>query len=180
MDKGKIIFLNGLSCTGKTTLAQKLQERLSEPFYAFSSDTFIRLFTPKKFLGPETDTAYKSMLMLPYTIKSYSNKGLHTIVDTVFTIHEFMQECVDVLHDYPVLFVHVTCELEEHRRRAKERGDSFEWVEKQSSKFMPKEPYDLIIDTSKDDCIDKIIELLHYPDKFTAFKTLWSQRTIKH
>ena len=39
--------------------------------------------------------------------------------------------------------------------------------------------YDITIDTynnTAEECADKIIELLDYPEKFTAFRTLWSQR----
>ena len=31
---------------------------------------------------------------------------------------------------------------------------------------------------TNEECADKIIELLNYPEKFSAFKTLWSQRTV--
>lgn len=181
MEKGKTIFLNGVSCSGKTTLAKALQERLSTPFYSLSLDTFINMSPVKYFSDPNGRTIVnKAVFILPHTIKTFSDMGLNTVIDHVFlNIDSLMDECVELLHDYPLMFVHVTCPLEEHRRRAKERfgNDNFETQEWQLSNLLPKDNiYDLTIDTAKEDCVDKIIELLDYPEKFTAFKTLWSQR----
>ena len=41
MEKGKIIFLKGVSSSGKTTLAKSLQEQLNEPFYWPAADSFL-------------------------------------------------------------------------------------------------------------------------------------------
>ena len=69
MEKGKIIFLNGVSCSGKTTLAKKLQERLSTPFYSLNLDTFLNM-TPNKYFRIPDDRAIanKSASILPHTI----------------------------------------------------------------------------------------------------------------
>jgi chloramphenicol 3-O-phosphotransferase len=176
MEKGKIIFLNGVSSSGKTTLAKKLQERLIEPFYWVNVDTFINMSHEKYF--SDRQIVHKAVSVLPHTIKNFSDMGLNTIVDHVLLkIDTLLEECVEILHEYPVVFVHVTCPLEENLHRAKERGSSAEVIEWQLSNLVPQEPYDLTIDTTNDDCIDKIIQLIDYPKKFTAFKTLWSQRT---
>lgn len=182
MNKGKIIFLNGVSCSGKTTVAKKLQERLASPFYSLSLDTFINASPVKYFNDPDGRTIInKAVSMLPHTIKTFSNMGLNTIIDHVFlNIDNLMEECVELLHEYPLMFVHVTCPLEEHRRRTKERigSDDFEAQVWQLAHLIPQDDiYDLTIDTSTDECIDKIIDLLNYPENFTAFKTLWLQRS---
>ena len=49
MQKGKIIFLNGVSSSGKSTLAKTLQDRLEEPFYLIANDTFT-MMSPEKFV----------------------------------------------------------------------------------------------------------------------------------
>ena len=106
--------------------------------------------------------------------------GFDTIVDVVFLDrHKTFDECVALLHDYPVLFVHVTCPLEELRRREKERGDRFiGQAEEQLPQLCPQDTYDITMDTSVnsvDECGDRIIEQLNCPEKNTAFKTLWSR-----
>jgi chloramphenicol 3-O phosphotransferase len=138
--------------------------------------------SPVRYFGDpnERTIVNKAASILPHTIKTFSDMGLNTIIDHVFMkIDNLMDECVELLHEYPVLFVHVTCPLEEHLRRAKERGASPEAIEWQIPLIIPQDTYDLTIDTTKEECVDKIIELLNCPEKFTAFKTLWSQRTLK-
>ena len=86
------------------------------------------------------------------------------------------------MHDYPVLFVQVTSPLEELRRRERERGDrEIGQGESQVAKLDPQDMYDIIVDTYNNttvECADKIIDLLKYSEKFTAFKTLWEQRIV--
>jgi len=180
MQKGKIIFLNGAAGSGKTTLAKKLQEQLTEPFYNLGLDTFINMTPVRYFCDPNgRSVVNKSVSVLPYAIKTFSDFGLNAIVEHVFMkIDNSMDECVELLHEYPLLFVHVTCPLEEHRRRLSERGGNpaavIEW---QLPLMIPQDTYDLTIDTSNDKCIGEIMDLVNYPEKFIAFKTLWSLRT---
>jgi len=94
----------------------------------------------------------------------------------------FEQEYVELFHDHPVLFVLVTCPLEELRRREKERGDRIiGQAEEQLLELMPQSMYDITVDTytnTSEECADKIIEMLDNIEKCTAFKNLWSQRTL--
>ncbi|MCL2408876.1 MAG: AAA family ATPase [Oscillospiraceae bacterium] len=180
MQKGKIIFLNGVSSSGKTTIERTLQEQLIEPFYWTSLDTFIGMMPVDKFEHPDGGPVFHNAIsMVPHTAKAFSDMGLNTIVDHVLVNQIWMENCVELLHNYPVLFVHVTCPLEELRRREKERGDrNIGQAEGQLLQLCPQDKYDLIIDTfnsSKEECVNKIIELLDCPEKFTAFKTLWTQ-----
>jgi chloramphenicol 3-O phosphotransferase len=86
------------------------------------------------------------------------------------------------MHGYPVLFVRVTCPVEELRRREKERGDrGIGQGESQLTQLDPQDTYDITVDThtsTKEECADKIIELLNHPEKFTAFKTLWENSRV--
>ena len=181
MEKGKIIFLNGVSSSGKTTLANVLREKLDKPYFLFGVDAFLANTLSKKIDGLEL---YKQALSgFHHTIKLYSDMGYNVVVDHIlFRIPRGMEEAVELLHDYPVLFVHVTCPIEELRRREKERGDRpIGNAENQLSELMPQDnTYDITVNTysnSTEECADKIVALLDYPEKFTAFKTLWSQRT---
>lgn len=187
MEKGKIIFLNGVSSAGKSTLAKTLQARLAEPFYLLSNDVFCDM-SPEKFwdINPD-ETGSTALTGLHHTIKIFSDIGINTIVDHVLlkeqgkkyniTNLDNLEECVTLLHEYPVLFVHVICPLEELRRREKERGDrDIGQGESQLSELNPQDTYDITVDTynnSKDECVDKIIELLYKPEQFRALKTLW-------
>jgi len=186
MEKGKIIYLNGVGGAGKTTLSRKLQESLSTPFYWLSFDYFLNI-SPERYLKNQNKEAlaimHKSASMMPHTVKSFSDNGFNVIADGIYLERDnLLDGCVEVLHEYPVMFVHVTCPLEElYRRATEERGiinpeNNIHW---QLSELIPKDAdiYDITVDTTKEDCVDKIIRLLDYPEKCTAFKTLWSQRT---
>lgn len=181
MQRGKIIFLNGVSSSGKTTLAKTLQARLPEPYYWLSVDTFMDM-TPEKHMSNDDDEVIKTISAMYRTIKTFSDMGLNTVVDDVFSVsQELLDECVEILHEYPVLFVHVTCPLEELQRREKERGDrTIGQAEEQLSVLLPLDnTYDVTVDThndAKEKCADKIIELLDCHNNYTAFKILWKQR----
>ena len=187
MEKGKIVFLNGVSSSGKTTLAKSLQERLTEPFYWLAADTFVDMVSKKYFTAEGEPIIHKAISMSHHTIKLFADMGVNIIVEHVLfpsieipAYKNQVAECVELLHEYPVLFVHVTCPLEELQRREKERGDrDIGRAEIQFPHMNPNDIYDLTVDTFNNtinECVDRIIELLNYPEKFTAFKTLWSKR----
>jgi Chloramphenicol 3-O-phosphotransferase len=136
---------------------------------------------PGNFFGNarKVDEAFQLMYKI---IKTFSDEGSSVIVDSLFLSAQRMYQCVETLHEYPVLFVHVTCPPDELRRREEKRNDrDIGQGENQLSDLTPRDnTYDITVDThenSKDECADKIIELLNYPNNFTAFKTLWSKRT---
>jgi chloramphenicol 3-O phosphotransferase len=181
MEKGKIIFLNGVSGVGKTTLAAALQEKSEEIFFAFGADTFV-FMCPKKYINYEPESGaviYKAVSIMPQTVKLFSDMGYNIIIDHVLSEHG-AYEFIKPLHDYPVLFVHVICPVEELRRREIERGDrKIGQAEEQLSTLYPQNTYDLTVDTfhnSTEECADKIMALIDYPEKFTAFKTLWAKK----
>jgi len=189
MTKGKIIFLNGVSSTGKSTLARTLQNKLTEHFYWLDYDNFIHMAVdnPKKVTDPHTffQKSKDPVTILFHTIKMYSDFEINVIAEGCL-FRPFPREikaydfCVDLLHGYPVLSVLVTCPTDELRRRERKRGDRHVGEgEQRLSNVDPSVVYDITVDTfndSTDKCADKIIELLNCPDKFSAFKNLRSQR----
>lgn len=180
MNKGNIIFLNGVSSAGKTTLARALQNSLNDYYFWLSCDSFYNM-APEKFwsVAPLENFA-KAMSGLHHTIKTYSDMGLNVIVDHVLeNPYNLLSECLELLHDYPVLFVHVTCPAEELMRREKARGDrAIGLSEKQLEILEPKDTYDIIVDTYKnstEECVNQILEKLEKPNFSNAFELLWNQ-----
>ena len=186
MKKGKIICLNGVSSSGKSTLAKTLQEKLDEPYYWMSEDTFIFML-PDKFNPFVNDTEEnediyeRALFNFYHTVKLYSDRGSNVIIDTVLDDEEWVDAIVEILRDNPVFFVHVTCPKEELLRREQARGDrEMGLAVEQLSYLSPKEQlYDITVDThlcTTDECADKVVAQLDNPDNFQAFKTLWGQR----
>jgi chloramphenicol 3-O phosphotransferase len=192
MEKGKIIFLNGVASAGKTTLAKTLQSRLTEPYYWLNVDAFIS-FSAENPMEHNPMTYFQEgkdpISLYPHIIKLFSDLGVNVIADAAFTkgqgrnlflALETLDKCIEMLNEYPVLYIHVTCPLEEILRREKERGSrKIEQNEHLPIEINPYGIYDITVDTFRnttDECVDKIIELLKEPEKHTAFTTLWSQR----
>ena len=191
MGKGQIILLNGVSSAGKTSLAKVLQAYLDEPFFMLGTDMFQCEMIPEKFTNPRNINYSHDIHLRLYldamsgfhhTIKSFSDMGLHTVVDHVFLKgHKTFDECVKLLNEYPVLFVHVTCPIDELQRREKERKNRFiGQAEEQIPQLYPQDTYDISVDTydnSLEECAKKIIERLKSPEKCEAFKNLWMKCT---
>ena len=179
MEKGKIIWLNGVSSSGKSTLAKTLQDRLSVPFYVLANDMFTNdTVAPDKFIEIDwRGTYYKALIGMYHAIKAFTDIGINIIVDDVLLKEDDrLEQCVKLFHDYPVLFVHVICPLDELRHREEKRGDrNIGQAESQLAELNPQDTYDITVDTfheTLEQCADRIIEMLNYPEKLTAFKTL--------
>lgn len=105
------------------------------------------------------------------------------IVDSILlTLYNSLEELISVLKDYSVLFVHVTCSIEDLRKREIERGDREQGqAESQLQYLVPKDIYDLTVDTSLfdvDNCAEKILEIVKHPNQWKAFKMLCEQPFI--
>jgi len=178
MVKGKIIILNGVSSSGKTTLAKALQNKLSVPYFNMDVDVFC-LMAPEAFTKDDNTLQWEFTSNMFQVVKLYSDMGYNLIVPCVFWYDELLEKCVSLLHSYPVMFVHVKCPVNELQRREEERGDRPKGLaEFLINQIIPKDTYDITLDTlnnSTDECVDQIIMLLDYPDKLTAFASLWSQ-----
>ena len=179
--QGEIIFLNGVSSAGKTTLSKTLQHKLATPYYWLAEDVF-RDMTPEKFDNEDSEENEQAWINtifgMYHTARMYSDLGMNIIIDTVTDDDLFLDKAVALLHDYPTLFVHVTCPLEEMQRREKERGDRIIGLaEEQQPLLCPLDnTYDITVDTHNntyEECADKVMELLDCSGSFSAFKRLW-------
>jgi chloramphenicol 3-O phosphotransferase len=187
MEKGKIVVLNGVPSSGKTTLSKVLQARLPDQFFLLPVDILNDISPQKNSLSYNvrfTADPKPIMSALFGCVKAFSDNGLNVIVDAAFNdIHYPFNTFLNIFpdRDYTVSIVHVTCPLEELRRREKERGDrKIGLGESFLTHLDPQDKYDLTIDTFNDtleNCADKIIELMDCPEKCTMFKVLWPQRS---
>ena len=90
MEKGIIIWLNGVSSSGKSTLAKTLQDRLLVPFYVLANDMFTNdTVSPEKFIDIDADETYQRVLTGMYhAVKGFSDAGINTIVDDVLLVED--------------------------------------------------------------------------------------------
>jgi chloramphenicol 3-O phosphotransferase len=172
---------------GKTTLSKTLQERLPDQYFLIPVDILNEISPPKNSRSYDrrfTSDPKPVLTSIFGSIKTFADNGLNVITDVVFNKESPLRLDVylDVFPDcdYPSLFVHVTCPLEELRRREKVRGDrKIGLGESLLPKLEPQSTYDITVDTylnTKEECADRIIELTEDMNRHTSFKTLWLQR----
>jgi chloramphenicol 3-O phosphotransferase len=193
LKQGLIVFLNGTSSSGKTSISMELKNQKEIPFDHLSIDDFFRNyfdFINNKFSDNEPTKEVDNIGQIIFdpigsvyyaTIKLFSEMGLNVIVDTVFDNDKRFNDFLDVLFDYPTLFVGVICSKEELTRREQIRGDrEIGLANSQYDKIYSFNEYDLEVNTeelSPTECAEKILSFIKSDQDYSAFKKL-SKREI--
>lgn len=170
MDKGRIIFLNGVTSSGKTSIVEALQERDDIFFYVVANDLFQEM-VGEKFLR-ENYWKYLSevIIMMYHTAKLYSDMGKNILIDGILVEREEIkphyQQLVEILKDNPLDVVEVYCPLDICRQRNIIRGDRYETQSDEQQELMADNiRYSLKVDTSvhsASECAEIIMkELFH-------------------
>jgi chloramphenicol 3-O phosphotransferase len=189
VERGKIVVINGVPSSGKTTLSKVLQARFPDQYFLIPVDILNVLSPPKDSLSYHArfySDPKPAVSAVFGCVKAFSDNGLNVILDASFNdinypFDTFLKTFPDC--DYPVSVVLVTCHVDELRRREKLSGDrEIGLGERMMAHLDPQGPYDLTVDTfssTLEYCAEKIIKLMDYPEKWTAFKTLWTERQNK-
>jgi len=180
MKNGKIIFLNGTSSSGKTSIAMELQQILEEPYLLVSIDNFISMLPQKYLNGEDSETLNKAVQnIIPgmhHSISALASSGNNVIVDHVLQERQWLKECVNVLSDFQVIFVGVRCPLEELELRERKRGNRKKGIARfQYDLVHSHNIYDIEVDTFKYkplECAMQIKDVLKEKNACKAFKTL--------
>lgn len=173
MERGKIIFLNGVSSSGKTTLGWRIQDLAKTHYYLISQDQFCEMW-PAPFWAQNPEKEFNHTMSMMYkTIEMFASLGENVVIDHVLLNNDRLksddgegtfQDLKKQLEGYEVLYVHVTCSVEELRKREAERGDrEIGNAEGQIPYLEPQEGYDITVDTSTaslDECARKILALI--------------------
>ncbi len=188
METGTILFLNGASSSGKTTLLETLQDRLEAPFLNMGIDKFIWMM-PDRYLdrplwddvlgratvaGQAGHTLFSGM---HHAIAAAARRGNNILADHVLVEKAWVEECAELFAELPAYLVGIHCPLEVLEQRERERKNrtlgqaraQFELVHRYSM-------YDLELDTSiltPEACASRIIARLDAPPK--AFRRLLSR-----
>ena len=125
--QGKIMYLNGASSSGKTSLARALQSVLNKPFYHLSTDTFAAMLVRRPGLGGAWDgnvVGTKFGVGFVGCVAAMAKAGNNVIVDDVLcesyrydgkvdalTGLNLLKQRVMALEPFSVLYVGVFCAL---------------------------------------------------------------------
>ena len=165
MNKGHIIFLNGVTSSGKTTIVDSLQARNDVFFYVVANDLFEQTIGDKylqenywKYLG-------KAILLMYHTAKLFSDKGENVIIDGILVerpeITPHYKQLKEILSDNPLHIVDVSCPIEICEERNQARSDRYSNQSVEQLSMMSKDIHYIVkVEThinTPDECAEKII-----------------------
>jgi chloramphenicol 3-O phosphotransferase len=158
---GTIIFLNGTTSSGKSSILNHLQIMLSGPFLDAGIETFIWML-PERYLhqrelwdtvlghaayaGPLGHTLFSGM---HHAIAALSRAGNHILADHVLVEPDWVRECAILFHELPAYLIGIHCPLEVIEQRERDRADrTLGQARKQYDRAHAHGIYDFVIDSS--------------------------------
>lgn len=177
MGVGNVIFLNGSSSAGKTTLAVMLQQLLQEPYQHIALDQF-RDGMPGRYRGlnsPAGTPGHSGLNVVPMekngellthirfgehgeqvlrgmrrAIAAFAGVGNNVIIDDLLFRPEYLLDYARALRDIPTWFIGVRCSLDVVNAREKIRTGRFPGTATSHFEAVHAHgaEYDLEVDTS--------------------------------
>ncbi|MFD5569203.1 MULTISPECIES: chloramphenicol phosphotransferase CPT family protein [Streptomyces] len=122
--RGLVVFLNGTSSSGKSSIAAELLRMLDEPYFHMPVDAFhaMRSGTP---VPPDRLDAVLHRTWRGYhrAVAGMAAAGNNVVVDHVLSAEWRLEDCLSLLVPEDVVFVGVHCAVDELERRERARGD---------------------------------------------------------
>lgn len=146
-----VIFLNGTSSSGKTSIVNSLSKKMSDLYFTFGVDKFLEPSMPVQLnmdIPEDLMLIDKSISAFNKSLGLYAKEIDHMIVDHVLQNPNWIYEVAEALADFDVLFVGVTAPLSIIEERERTRMDRQSGTARAQYEQMQKYKYDLIIDTS--------------------------------
>jgi chloramphenicol 3-O phosphotransferase len=122
---GRIIFLNGPSSSGKSSIARELLQILDgAPYFHLAVDG-INAMRARREVAPGAldDVLRRTRMGFHRAVAGMAAAGNDLVVDHVLSEPWRLADCLDVLRGFDVFFVGVHCPLPELERRERARGD---------------------------------------------------------
>lgn len=177
MNAGNVIFLNGSSSAGKTTIAVMLQQMLEEPYQHIALDQF-RDGMPGRYRGlnsPDGTPGALGLNVVPTrqggdqvteirfgqhgeqvlrgmrrAIAAFARAGNHVIVDDLLFKPDYLHDYAEALEGLNAWLIGVRCTLDEVNRREQRRTGRFPGTATSHYREVHAHgsDYDLEVDTS--------------------------------
>lgn len=168
MEKGRIIFLNGVTSAGKTSIVEALQDREDVFFYVVANDLFQEMVGERYLRTDYWKYLSEVVILMYHTARLFSNMGKHVIIDGILVEREELRphyrRLLEILKDNPLDIVEVYCPLEICRQRNISRGDRYEKQSQEQYEIMAENiRYSARVDTSvcsAQECAEKIVREL--------------------
>lgn len=168
MQKGRIIFLNGVTSAGKTSIVEALQDREDVFFYVVANDLFQEMVGERYLQKDYWKYLSEAILLMYHTAKLFSDMGKHVLIDGILVEREGLKphysRLLEILKDNPLDIVEVYCPLEICRQRNIARGDRYENQSREQYEIMAENiRYSARVDTgsySAEACAEQIMREL--------------------
>ena len=168
MEKGRIVFLNGVTSSGKTSIVDAIQSRDDVFFYVVANDLFQEMVGEKYLQENYWKYLSEVIIMMYHTAKLYSDMGKNVLIDGILVerneIKPHYQQILEILKENPLDIVEIYCPLDICKKRNIMRGDRYETQSDEQHELMAKNiEYRLSVDTSLHsaiECADMIINAL--------------------
>ena len=153
MKKGRIIFLNGVTSSGKTSIVEAIQEREDHFFYVVANDLFQQMVGDKYLRENYWKYLSDVIILMYHTAKLYSDMGKNVLIDGILVerpeIAPHYKQLLEILKDNPLDIVEVYCPLDICRKRNIIRGDRYETQSDEQQELINSDiKYDFRVDTS--------------------------------
>jgi chloramphenicol 3-O phosphotransferase len=127
-DGGKIIFINGASSAGKSTLARGLQAVLEEPFWHYSIDHLraADVLPMDRIRAGEFEWSTLRPAFFEgfhRSLAAFAGGGNNLIVEHIVETEAWMNRLLGLLAPFDVFFIGLHCPLPELLRREARRND---------------------------------------------------------
>jgi chloramphenicol 3-O phosphotransferase len=172
-----IIFLNGTSSSGKTTIARELLDVLDELYFHVPVDAF-HAMRARRGIPPEElpDVLHRTWRGYHRAVAGLAAAGNNVIMDHVLSEPWRLRDCLELFPAEDVVLVGVRCPLPELERRERDRGDRPAGLAAhQVERVHAHGIYDLEFDTSVTaprDCAELVRDFLPGRPAPTAFARL--------
>ncbi|MFD4402046.1 chloramphenicol phosphotransferase CPT family protein [Nocardia sp. NPDC058499] len=177
---GRIVFLNGVSSSGKSSIAHRLLTDLDRPFFHMSADMFgaMRSESRTHELDPNDlgEVLRRTRAGFHRAVAGMARAGNDIIMDHVLSEPWRLTDCLTVMTGIDVVFVGVHCPPAELRLRERRRADrAVGTAARQLDSVHAHGTYDLEVDTgtaSIGECSAQIKAFLARPPSNRAFDRL--------
>lgn len=191
MSVGTIIYLNGTSSAGKTSIALALLNRLDVPYLHVAIDLFEGLVSHPQMQRGIAPNLITLAWGFTNCIAALAQAGNNLIVDDVlsapweapadqrFTARDLLTQRVTALAAFEVWYVKVYCPLAELEQREQLRGDRMRGLARfHYDQVHQHSCYDVDVDTARaspDACAQHILHMRTQRGDSSAFRVMQTQ-----
>lgn len=166
MSKGRIVFLNGVTSSGKTSIVDAIQLQSHEFYYVVANDLFEEMIGERYLREDYWKYLSEAIILMYHTAKLFSDHGKNVIIDGIMVdrpgLELHYEQVKEIFSGYPLHIVEVFCPLDICRQRNIAREHRTEDQSDEQHRIMAKDiRYNCTVNThlnTSEECADLILK----------------------